>query len=361
MILNSIRSSPLTAYTEVAQQSKIRNKEDFINAFAPVMAEATAAAYKAAPSEIQNKLKRVIDVWRDRSIFEAPIIGAIDSRISGMCYYSRIKQQILILIGDFAEMDKARGTTKPGFGGAPFGGGASIPSALQPIVTAQQTTSKLSISLKSTITTANQEYEKQTDTSTAQPAAPVYAARLNGLLKTLASAENAVAESVKARESLVAGLEQLLNDNRAALDDDRAAATQLSKRKLEIEERKNAVEMGIMQALGPAENNGSPAQGSSANLIPEPERPEMEALTPEMEAITPPSLPDVPQDISLGSGPEDDRSSGFDAASSAPSFAVSNNGSNKRRRIDDSDTTPNLPDDDEIDPEVARMLRDGNI
>jgi len=69
--------------TEVAQQSKIRHKDDFIIAFAPVIAEAAAVAYKGAPAELQAKLKRVIDVWRDRSIFEAPIQAAIDARIGG--------------------------------------------------------------------------------------------------------------------------------------------------------------------------------------------------------------------------------------------------------------------------------------
>lgn len=68
---------------EVAQQSRIRHKEDFIIAFSPVIAEATALAYKGAPTEIHAKLRRVVDVWKDRSIFEAPIQGAIETRLDG--------------------------------------------------------------------------------------------------------------------------------------------------------------------------------------------------------------------------------------------------------------------------------------
>jgi regulator of Ty1 transposition protein 103 len=67
----------------VTQQSKARNKDDFVVAFSPVIAEATATAYRGAPAEIQNKLKRVVDVWSDRFIFEAPIQTAIESRIDG--------------------------------------------------------------------------------------------------------------------------------------------------------------------------------------------------------------------------------------------------------------------------------------
>lgn len=69
--------------TEVAQQSRIRRKEDFIIAFSPVIAEATALAYKGAPTEIHGKLRRVVDVWKDRTIFEAPIQNAIESRLDG--------------------------------------------------------------------------------------------------------------------------------------------------------------------------------------------------------------------------------------------------------------------------------------
>ncbi|RAL60571.1 hypothetical protein DID88_009767 [Monilinia fructigena] len=66
---------------EVAQQSKARRKDDFLIAFSPVIAEATATAYKGATSDVQNKLKRVVEVWRQRQIFEAPIQDAVEARI----------------------------------------------------------------------------------------------------------------------------------------------------------------------------------------------------------------------------------------------------------------------------------------
>lgn len=80
----SIRITDLSCFPEVVQQSRIRHKEDFVIAFSPVVAEATSVAYKGAPAEIQAKLRRVIDVWKDRSIFEGPIQAAIESRLDGM-------------------------------------------------------------------------------------------------------------------------------------------------------------------------------------------------------------------------------------------------------------------------------------
>jgi hypothetical protein len=68
---------------EVAQQSKARRKDDFLIAFSPVIAEATATAYKGATNEVQQKLRRVVEVWRARQIFEIPIQEAIEARIDG--------------------------------------------------------------------------------------------------------------------------------------------------------------------------------------------------------------------------------------------------------------------------------------
>ena len=68
---------------EVAQQSKVRKKDDFIIAFSPILAEATAIAYKGATNEVQQKLRRVVEVWRQRQIFEPTIQEAVEARIDG--------------------------------------------------------------------------------------------------------------------------------------------------------------------------------------------------------------------------------------------------------------------------------------
>ncbi len=83
----------ISGTVEVAQQSKARRKDDFLIAFSPVIAEATATAYKGATNEVQQKLRRVVEVWRQRQIFEIPIQEAIESRIDG-----RMHDSILITI-----------------------------------------------------------------------------------------------------------------------------------------------------------------------------------------------------------------------------------------------------------------------
>lgn len=332
----SKRLSLVYLANEVAQQSRIRHKEDFIISFSPVVAEATAIAYKGAPSEVQVRIRRVVDVWKDRSIFEKPIQDAIDARLN--------------------ELDKVRGSAKSGFGGSPFGG-ASVPSELSPIVSNHQQVTKLAAPLKATISSADQDYQKQLDPTTPVPSAPVFAARLNGLLKTLVNAEIAVAECVKARESLVSGLEQLLDTHRTALEQEKEAMSTMSTRKLEIETKKQEVELAIMQALGSADNHENTPEGQATRQSNEPDRPEMEALTPPSGEE---EEPVYSKDNASSTAEEQVAASmtaDTDAASPYQSLPISANGSNKRRRLDDNEDFPDLGGDDGIDADVAEMLK----
>lgn len=48
-----------------------------------IVAEATAAAYKGSSNDIQQKIRRVVEVWRQRNVFEGPILDAVDARVNG--------------------------------------------------------------------------------------------------------------------------------------------------------------------------------------------------------------------------------------------------------------------------------------
>jgi regulator of Ty1 transposition protein 103 len=48
-----------------------------------IIAEATAVAYKGSSNDIQQKIRRVVEVWRQRSIFEPAIQDAVEARVDG--------------------------------------------------------------------------------------------------------------------------------------------------------------------------------------------------------------------------------------------------------------------------------------
>lgn len=85
-----------SSIAEVTQQSKARHRDDFVHAFSPVMADAAATAYKGASADIQSKLRRVVDVWRDRNIFEPAIQSAVEARLEGKLLCARSHASVLL-------------------------------------------------------------------------------------------------------------------------------------------------------------------------------------------------------------------------------------------------------------------------
>ncbi|KAL8928776.1 MAG: hypothetical protein Q9208_001554 [Pyrenodesmia sp. 3 TL-2023] len=266
---------------EVVQQSKARRKDDFLVAFSPVIAEATATAYKGATNDVQDKIRRTVEVWSQRRIFDKPIQEAVEARI--------------------AELDKSRSGKKTGLlGGSLFsaGSGSSAPTELQPLVQLQLAVSKANAASNPAITTANTEFERLNDPEKPTPTPPVHAARLSALLKSLSSAESAVAESIRTRQDLVDGLEKLLVANRSALESDKAQLSTIQERRESTEKKKRHVEDAIMRGASTsytpdpaAEGNGQHANGRTPSSV-EPERPNVEALTPPpTDSLTPTDLP----------------------------------------------------------------------
>ncbi|KAI2471852.1 DUF618-domain-containing protein [Annulohypoxylon bovei var. microspora] len=324
---------------EVAQQTKARHKEDFVVAFSPVIAEAVATAYKGATTDVQHRIQRVVEVWKDRDIFEKPILEAVDARIQ--------------------EINQARGTAKTGLGGSIFGSATSIPAELVPLTTPQQNVTKLLLGTRTTVNSANQEYDKLLGPSSTAPSAPVYAARLSGLLKTLAQAEGAVEQCVKARRELVVALQKVLDTNRNALMSEENQLETFVTRRMEVEDKKTEVERAIMAGL-PDDEPFLPGNGSNVQPDTEPERPEVEALTP------PPMESDIPEQSDSPDEAEtqeaitqpDVQSTGTHTSLGLQfkSVPTTTNGS-KKRKIDDADGFPDLGEDDGIDSDVAEMLR----
>lgn len=359
---------------EVAQQSKARRKDDFLIAFSPVIAEATAQAYKGATNEVQQKLRRVVEVWRQRQIFEAPIQDAIEARIE--------------------ELDKSRSGGKRPPGSLFSSNVANVPNELAPLVEPQQTITKLVLSTKTSLNAANQDYDKLTDASAVVPSAPVHAARLNGLLKTLANAEGAVAESIKARKILISALEKILDTNRTALSNEEHLLVKMSNRRTEIDGKKKDVEDSIMRGFA---SSGSPSGSATASdgspgVGHTPGTPPSELDRPEVEALTPPGYPQPPAaepvpelDLSTSNGGSNERTTtqapiqsppvaGSDLLSSLAtsnsygaygrSASASSGSSVKKRKLNQGEEFAGFGDGGDamegLDADVAEMLRQGS-
>ena len=272
------------------------------------------------------------------------------------------------------ELDKTRSSARVGgLGGPIFGGAAaSIPTELVVLVSPQQTLSKSTPSAKAAVGSAESEYQRVVGTANSAPAPAVHAARLTGLLKTLATAEGAVSECIKARKDLISGLEKLLTSNRESLLEDERQLEELKQRRTSAESEKKDVELAIIGGLPMHNKEQTPANRPSGSPVPEPDRPMVEALTPPpfqdkedfYDNSPGPRNGDghvVP--VLGGTGPSAPQNPfpsapGIEMLSNLASQyqAVPVNGT-KKRKIDNTEDFPDLGGDDGIEDDVAEMLR----
>ena len=208
------------------------------------------------------------------------------------------------LNSQLVELDKTRSSGRKTLLGGSLSSSSSAPPELQPLVSLQIAITKATATTTNATQTADTEYNKLTDPSKAVPTPPVHAARLSALLKSLASAEGAVNESIKARKALLGAMEKLVETNKAALAKEESQQYELTSRKATIEAKKREVEDGIMRGLSSEDapqTMGSPARDTMMNgkgtphhesASIEPERPQPEELTPPpVESFTPVGSP----------------------------------------------------------------------
>ncbi|KAF4548300.1 RNA polymerase II-binding domain-containing protein [Elsinoe fawcettii] len=263
---------------EIMQQAKVRKKEDFLVAFMPIVSEATASAYKGAPSEVQGKIRRVVEVWRQRQILERGVQDATEARID--------------------ELDKNKSSRSTGarLGGSLFGS-SSVPTELQPLVKSHGEVTKAETPVKALVDKANVDYAEQNNPDAPVLTAPVQAGKLGSLMKSLANAEAAVADSIKARKQLIEGLEKLLQTHTGKLAEEETTRTEVANRRAESEKKRKEVEDIILRGFSAEDTaNGTTQVGQDAagleGATSGPDAsPEVEAFTPppEMEAFTPPA------------------------------------------------------------------------
>lgn len=275
-------------------------------------------------------------------------------------YHHIFSRDLLLII---LELDKSRAAAHKSGGGSLFGSKPVIPNELAPLLAPQQAITKHLLQAKTPIINAKNDYEKMMDPNATIPIPPVRAARLNGLLGTLASAEVAVAEGIKARKLLIEGLEKILSTNQATLLQEEAQLKELSTRRAEINAKKKEVEDSILRGHSATPSDSPGMRNSPQTPVPEPDRPEVEALTPPTNYSQIPQEP-IP-DLNLGSSNSHSGSyrqqtqAGadlFSSLSGAQTYTggYATGGSLKKRKLSPGDEIPDFGDD--LDADVTAML-----
>lgn len=49
-----------------------------------MIAEGASVAYRSAPLDVQQRIRRVVEVWRQRAIFEEKTQADVEAKLDGM-------------------------------------------------------------------------------------------------------------------------------------------------------------------------------------------------------------------------------------------------------------------------------------
>lgn len=277
--LTRLRDSPppkrlvyIYLVNDIVQNAKARKRTEFPNAFSPVIAEAVQQAYRSSGSDIQNKIKRVLEVWKSRNVFEESILQAVQARID--------------------DVDKSKSSGKKTLMGNSLFASSStgMPRELESLGPLQTAVSRTELATRPLVDAAQAEYTKLNDPDNARPSPPVYAAGLSSLIKKLASAEAGLAENIKARKALVTDLKRLTEANESALAKDENLLAEFSEMRTTEEANKREVEDNIMRGLTTTPQQDDDTTTANNN------RPDVEELTPEPEDMLAPAT-DTPTSV----------------------------------------------------------------
>lgn len=220
---------------EVVQQCRARRKDEFVEAFAKVIPSTLKRAYSSVTPDIQNRMERVVKVWRDRSIFSPDVQAEMESAVSGGSHTGTTPSSAL--------------------------GGHAVPSELVGIVEAFHELNKVKLKLDSQLKEFDTAYSKAFENMSR---APLESFQLMSKLENTTKTVKSLAEDAAAHQTKLASMvEEWLTDLKKPL---------LPSNFEDECERIVATKSSLLEVLGKG-----PSDGQSSDV----DAPTPEALTPE--------------------------------------------------------------------------------
>lgn len=227
---------------EVAQNARSKNKLELTAAFAPYMPEAIQAAYKVATTQIQGKIRHVVEVWRQRQTFNDAILRTVESNMHELDKSRHRSGQRPLMGGSlFGAATAADGADSPGPG--------TVPDGLEGLAEHQLSMNKAVVDTKPRISQVTAEYDSLMSVAeTDGEPHPSQVGRLANLVKMLSSAESAVSESIKTRKNLIGEVEKFLSSNNSTMQTDEEKLKELADKRPKVVEKKKVMEASILQS-----------------------------------------------------------------------------------------------------------------
>lgn len=195
----SDRNRLLAVYlvNHVVQQGKSQGIKQFQDSFSKVLLQTLPIVYSQFPNDLQGKLKRVINIWKQRKVFDKSYLERIESKLK-----------------DIVPKSSNSISTHSGKN-------VSIPSNIQPIIELYQKLKKNKHNipaLKSRFDNAINDLD---------PNSIVYEENFNTVTKIAKVTQDTIKESMENRQELIKYLQSLLNEEEKKLEQNRVLLNEL--------------------------------------------------------------------------------------------------------------------------------------
>ncbi|CAN6651835.1 regulator of Ty1 transposition protein 103 [Trichomonascus vanleenenianus] len=213
---------------EVVQNARARKKDEFVQAFGAVMPAALASAHRQTSKEVRDKIKRVVDVWRQRQIFGPAVLAAIDTQI------------------------------KDGRPGALSGSLDALapPPELKDASDIQKQLNDTDILTTKLQANAVKEYKDLFDTDML-PAPPEYSRKLYGLKQSLSSSILSLGKTIELRRQFVEQLQKLIDTNKARIASDEKLLADFGEKLKHATETKKEIDQMLVEDTLPEQQQES--------------------------------------------------------------------------------------------------------
>ncbi|BFZ60344.1 hypothetical protein YB2330_001380 [Saitoella coloradoensis] len=252
---SSRKLSLIYVANDVVQQSRAKKRTEFVEAFSPVIVRAIENAYRHGNTDVHSRLRRVIQVWRQRQVFPESVIAAVEAKTqvqaSGSSGSSNPTKATLL--NKRAE-SSSNSVAQP------------APQGLEELVSAQKTLLGAFTASATAYEAVTGAYDEVTKFQNNINNDPTQALRLFQLKEALSQASTSIDQAVSARKHVITRIERLLQLNKAALQKD-------EERRKELEDKFSRVDDIVMSINAPTEQ-------SARSTTPDVPPPAVEELTP---------------------------------------------------------------------------------
>ncbi|KTW30914.1 uncharacterized protein T551_01466 [Pneumocystis jirovecii RU7] len=222
---------------DVTQQSKARKREEFVNAFSTVIAEAMENAYLHGTQDVQNRLKHVANVWEQRNIFSENVMMDVNKRL-----------------------ELAEKSVKKSLSGGKIGGALKL-SLVPELSKLNLLYHNLTASISSSSLSIGSSFSFYTQLTEAEtpPVSPLYASKLFQLLESLKLSYNTSKAAIVVREDIIKQLEILLKENNSMLAKENEQLDEIQKKIDHVDDMKQKIEKMVTDIEISEDENSKPS------------------------------------------------------------------------------------------------------